>query len=107
MPMLSDVTSLVRSKNAGPFLLTLDIIFRDAASYEHVVQSNVLSAQSIATMYGAELAQVKFFLCPEIFAIKATLPRVVGSGDPLDTDVYGAQQVGPLMNLEIPSGPNV
>jgi hypothetical protein len=98
--MLSDITSLVRSKNAGPFLLTLDIIFRDRESYELVVRSGVLSAASIAQMYGAAETDVEFFLCPEIHAIKATLPRAVGSGDPLDTDVYGAQQVGPLMNLE-------
>ena len=102
MPMLYEVTSLVRSKNAGPFLLTLDIVFRDQASYDGVVRSGVLSAQSIARMYDVDPAGVQFFLCPEIRAIKATLPRVVGSGDPLDTDVYGAQQVGPLMNLEIP-----
>ena len=102
MPMLHDITSLVRSKNAGPFMLTLDIIFHDAASYRYVVDSGVLSAASIAAMYSAEPSTVAFFLCPEINAIKATLPRVVGSGDPLDTDVYGAQQVGPLMNLEIP-----
>lgn len=102
MPMLTELTSLVRSKNAGPFLLTLDIIFRDRANYLKVVDSGVLSAQSIARMYGAAESDVKFYLCPEINAIKATLPRVVGSGDPLDTDVYGAQQVGPLMNLEVP-----
>lgn len=101
MPLLCDMTSLVRSKNAGPFLLTLDIIFRDAGSYENVVRSGALSAESIARMYSTPVEDVKFYLCPEIHAIKATLPRVVGSGDPLDTDVYGAQQVGPLMNLEI------
>lgn len=102
MAKLTDITSLVRSKNAGPFLLTLDIIFRDHANYQKVVDSGVLSADSIARMYGAAPETVRFYLCPEIHAIKATLPRVVGSGDPLDTDVYGAQQVGPLMNLEIP-----
>ena len=102
MPMLTDVTSLVRSKNAGPFLLTLDIIFRDATSYDYVVRFGALSANSIASMYGVDVTEVSFFLCPEIYAIKATLPRVVGSGDPSDTDVYGAQQIGPLMNLEIP-----
>ncbi len=102
MTRLTDLATLVRSKNAGPFLLTLDIVFRDRASYEAVVKSGVLSAQSVARMYGVPADDVQFFLCPEINAIKATLPRVVGAGDPLDTDVYGAQQVGPLMNVEVP-----
>jgi hypothetical protein len=102
MKKLTELATLVRSKNAGPFLLTLDIIFRDRPSYEAVVRSGILSAQSVASMYRVALADVQFFLCPEINAIKATLPRVIGSGDPLDTDVYGAQQVGPLMNLNVP-----
>ena len=102
MKKLTDLATLVRSKNAGPFLLTLDIVFRNRPSYEAVVKSGILSAGSVAKMYGVGADDVQFFLCPEINAIKATLPRVVGSGDPLDTDVYGAQQVGPLMNLEVP-----
>lgn len=93
---------MIRSKNAGPFLLTLDIIFDRRAAYEQVVQSALLSAQTIAALYKVPVDQVEFFLCPEILAIKATLPRVVGSGDPLDSDVYGAQQIGPLLELEIP-----
>jgi len=102
MVRLIDMATLVRSKNAGPFLLTLDIVFRDRESYEAVVRSGVLSAQSVAAMYSVPSADVQFYLCPEINALKATFPRAVGSGDPLDTDVYGAQQVGPLMNLEVP-----
>lgn len=102
MARLRDVTTMIRSKNAGPFLLTLDIIFDRRATYEQVVQSALLSAQTIAGLYQVPVDQVEFFLCPEILAIKATLPRVVGSGDPLDSDVYGAQQIGPLLELEIP-----
>ena len=102
MKKLTELATLVRSKNAGPFLLTLDIVFRDRPSYDAVVKSGILSTSSVAKMYGVATGDVQFYLCPEINAIKATLPRVVGSGDPLDTDVYGAQQVGPLMNLEVP-----
>ena len=105
MTRLRDMTKLIRSKNAGPFLLTLDILFDDRKYYERVVAAGVLSAQSVAILYKVAVADVRFFLCPEILAIKATLPRVVGSGDPLDSDVYGAQQVGPLLDLEIPSLP--
>jgi hypothetical protein len=102
MTKLTELATLVRSKNAGPFLLTLDVVFRSRASYDAVVKSGVLSATSVAKMYRVAVEDVQFYLCPEINAMKATLPRTVGSGDPLDTDVYGAQQVGPLMNLDIP-----
>jgi hypothetical protein len=102
MQRLRDITKLIRSKNAGPFLLTLDIIFDRRQIYEHVVASKLLSPEIIAALYKVEPSEVEFFLCPEIMAIKATLPRLVGSGDPLDSDVYGAQQIGPLLDIEIP-----
>ena len=102
MQRLRDITKLVRSKNAGPFLLTLDIIFDRREIYEQVVHAKIFSAQMIAELYKVDAHDVEFFLCPEIMAIKATLPRLVGSGDPLDSDVYGAQQVGPLLDIQIP-----
>ena len=102
MARLRDITTLVRSKNAGPFLLTLDIIFDRRDVYEQVVKSGVFSAERIGELYGVPTDQVQFFLCAEIMAIKATLPRLYSSGDPLDSDVYGAQQVGPILDLEMP-----
>jgi hypothetical protein len=102
MPRLRDVTTLIRSKNAGPFLLTLDVIFDRKDIYERVVEAKVLSRERISALYQVPVEQVEFFLCPEILAIKATLPRLVSSGDVLDTDVYGAQQLGPLLDIEVP-----
>jgi hypothetical protein len=102
MARLRDITALVRSKNAGPFLLTLDVIFDRRDVYEQVISAKVLSAEIIARLYKVPVEHVEFFICPEIMAIKATLPRPVSSGDPLDSDVYGAQQIGPLLDLEVP-----
>ena len=33
MTILGDLATLIRSKNAGPFILTFDIMFDDEASY--------------------------------------------------------------------------
>jgi hypothetical protein len=35
-------------------------------------------------------------------AIKITIPRPATSGDIDDTDVFGGQQYGPLVDLEVP-----
>ena len=35
------------------------------------------------------------------YAIKITLPRKIPSGSPGDTDIYGAQQHAPLLDLEV------
>ena len=34
--------------------------------------------------------------------LKATLPRLKSAGDIGDTDVYGAQQHAPLLDVDIP-----
>ena len=42
---------------------------------------------------------------PPAYAIKITMRRPVPSGSPGDSDVYGAQQHAPLLDLLVPSLP--
>jgi len=102
MTMLANLARLIRSKNAGPFELTFDIMFDDAATYRRVKASGVLTREKIAACYGLEPSQVKFFLCDNALAIKASIPRPVTQGDPGDADGHGGQQYAPLMDIEIP-----
>src|SRR5688572_27690524 len=99
---LARLARLIRSKNAGPFELTFDIMFEDAATYERVKASGVLTREKVAACYGLEPSQVKFFLCDNALAIKASIPRPVFQGDPRDSDGHGGQQYAPLMDIEIP-----
>ncbi len=46
--------------------------------------------------------EVLFFEHDRALALKASIPRPVPSGDIEDTDVFGGQQHGPLVDLEIP-----
>ena len=48
---LSTLAKVIRSKNAGPFELTFDIMFDDVAKYEHVKRSGLISAARIAEAY--------------------------------------------------------
>ncbi len=101
---LIDLAKVVRSKNAGPFELTFDIMFDDSAKYEHVKKSGVINAHRIAEIYGVRLDDV--LVCrpydPAV-AFKVTIRRPVGSGDITDRDVYGCQQHVPLMSIEVPA----
>jgi hypothetical protein len=56
---LQDFAQVVRSKNAGPRRFTLDVIFRSDADYRHAAQSEALTAQTIAPLYGVPVAAVK------------------------------------------------
>lgn len=92
---------MLRSKNAGPFSLTFDIIFHNQEDYHKVVQCNVISKEKIARLYGCEINQVQIFEYEKVSSIKVSIPRQTPSGAIHDTDVFGAQQHVPLMMLEI------
>ena len=101
MAKLWEVTKLIRSKNAGPFELTFDIMFDDPAVFERVRTSGALCAAAIARIYRLPEAKVRFFTVPEALAFKASIPRPRFQGDLLDSDSHGGQQYAPLIDIEI------
>ena len=102
MPKLWQVTKLIRSKNSGPFELTFDVIFKDRATYEKVRDARVINAEWFARTYQLKPAVVVIINYDAASAIKITIPRPTISGDIDDTDVFGGQQYGPLVELEVP-----
>ena len=102
MTALAELSRLIRSKNAGPFELTFDIMFDDQATYERVKRSGAVSREAVAQRYNVPVEQVKFFYCDHAYAIKASIPRPYFQGDPRDSDGHGGQQYAPLMDIEIP-----
>lgn len=102
MTLLYEYAKVLRSKNAGPFEVTLDILFEDKEKYEHVKQSNVLTKEQIAKSYHINVSDIHHFVYfDQALGIKITMARDVSSGSAEDRDVYGAQQHAPLMNIEI------
>ena len=102
MVRIRDLAVVCRSKNASPFLLTLDLVFPDRETFERVRASGVVTKQLISRLYRVAEDDVLLVEFPPANAIKATIPRLHGSGAVEDSDVYGAQQHGPLMDVEIP-----
>ncbi len=102
MPKLWEVTKLIRSKNAGPFELTFDVIFKDRESYEKVRDAKLISAEWFAQTYRLTPEVVAIINYDAANAIKITIPRPAISGDVDDTDVFGGQQHGPLVEVEVP-----
>jgi len=102
MVRIRDIAVTCRSKNASPFLLTLDIVFPDRVTFDKVQASGVISADLISRLYSVPVKDVLLVEYPPANAFKATIPRLHGSGDVEDTDVYGAQQHAPLMDVEVP-----
>lgn len=102
MTTLGELAQLIRSKNAGPFELTFDIMFDDPAAFERVRASGALTRELIARIYRLPVEQVKFFVVPDALAFKASIPRPRFQSDVLDSDNHGGQQYAPLIGIEIP-----
>lgn len=101
---------LIRSKDAGPFMLTLDLFFSDADTHRAFRESGALEAPVIAQLYRLDPAEVDVYDMDEISAMKISFPRPIPSGEFGDTDITGGQQYAVLVeflaNLEYgPQGP--
>jgi Domain of unknown function (DUF4387) len=101
MPELWQLTRLIRSKNAGPFELTFDLIFKDREGFDLVKQSGIVSAEAVSKLYAVPIDQVRVFELPAILALKISIPRPAFSGDIDDTDVYGGQFHSRLVRLAV------
>jgi hypothetical protein len=108
MPRLSDVTSMIRSKNAGPFWITIDIIFSDIELYRRWVGDDALALSSVAKLYARADSQVIRYECAAAAALKFSFERRHASGSRLDSDVFGCQQHAPIVGIELgePSRPS-
>lgn len=98
---LYDLAAVVRSKNAGPFTVTIDLVFAERADYDRVLASAALRPEAIAALYGVAPAAVAVRPFAAIRTIKVALPRRFSSGSPGDSDVYGSQQHFPLAAIEV------
>ncbi|MHC4885509.1 MAG: DUF4387 domain-containing protein [Planctomycetota bacterium] len=97
---LREVAKVIRSKNAGPFELTFDILFSDKSIFRTVRERGSFTKEGMAKLYGLTVDDIYDIIYFEpANAVKITVRRPVASGDPGETDVYGAQQHGPLMEM--------
>ena len=93
----------MRSKNAGPFWITLDVFFRNDADFRYVRDSAALTAEKIGEVYDVDPAMVRCFQLPTINSMKFSMPRRVVAGSFEDRDLHAGQHHVPLALLPIPN----
>ena len=100
MPKLADVCT-IRSKNAGPFWITVDIWFPDDASFHRWATSPELRPDAIARHVRVPAETVKQFFVPELLALKISYPRERPQGGALERDMHGGQQYVCFLDIEL------
>ncbi|MBU3029365.1 DUF4387 family protein [Paracoccus marinaquae] len=96
---LGDMVLKVRSKNAGPFWVTIDIFCDRPEVFGQVRQA--LSSSAVAALYDVPEQLLKRFDIEELRVVKFSLPRPVVQGSAEDRDMHGAQYAALLEELEI------
>ena len=89
MPRLGDTVLKVRSKNAGPFWVTIDVFCGDAETFGTV--STLLKTDAVARLFDQPSQEVKRFDIPDLHVVKFSFPRPVVQGSRFDRDMHGAQ----------------
>ena len=99
---LSKLAKVIRSKNAGVDLITFDVIFADREAYDHVRRSGVLAREAVRRIFGISPDRITDYVgFDPAMAIKFTLRRLEPSGSAGDGDIFGAQQYGPLLEVQV------
>lgn len=101
MTKLRELAAVIKSKNAGPFLITFDIVLKDPGDFDRV--ASAVTAESICRWYQiAPERIVSIVPFGAAAAVKFTLLRRVCSGDVGETSLFGSQQHVPLLDADIP-----
>jgi hypothetical protein len=102
---LTTLAKTIRSKNAGVDRITFDVIFNDRAGYDLARKSGVLSRAAVCQLYGIPDSRITDHVeFDPALAIKFTIRRKAPSGSVGDADIFGSQQYGPLLGIQVPTG---
>ena len=97
---LIDADAIIRSKDAGPFRFTLDVIFNDREQFEQMKRSGVWNRDNLSKLCRIDPDTIQACLVYEpALAFKCTYQRPISSGAFGDNDIYGSQQHVPLYFL--------
>ena len=98
MSTLGEKVSRIRSKNAGPFWITIDIFCGTKEVYKDVCIN--LDNSKIANILKAKGQDLKRFDIEQLNVIKFSFPRKIPQGHILDRDMHGAQIAVLLSEME-------
>ncbi|UWQ14110.1 DUF4387 domain-containing protein [Aliiroseovarius sp. M344] len=99
MTALKDIAEKVRSKNAGPFWLTVDIFCGSEAAFSRI--SEGLDTAKVAQLFKADPAALKRFDIQDLYVVKFSLPRPAIQGTREDRDMHGASFAVLLSDVQI------
>lgn len=101
MGTIAQTASYVRSKNAGPFWMTIDIFCESDKEFQTMICSHKLNSKTISKIYMVPENNVKLFYLPDLKVIKISIPRICPQGSKYERDMHSGQQYIQILDLEL------
>jgi len=101
MSKLGEVCRHVRSKNAGPFWVTVDLFFDGEETFRRYRDAPALGPETFARLFGADATLVKRIPVDSLHVIKISFPRPHPQGWMRERDMHAGQQFARLLDLEV------
>jgi hypothetical protein len=101
MAKVRDVCRHVRSKNAGPFWVTVDFFFDGEENFHRYCASPALQGERVAQLIGADGGHVRRIVVRDLLMIKLTYPRRTPQGGVCERDMHSGQQYVRFLDLEL------
>ena len=99
MPEVREIAAKVRSKNAGPFWITVDVFCGTADAFERIRDD--LASEAVAALFETPPETLRRFDIPDLRVVKFSFPRRHVQGDPRDRDMHGASYAALLAELRL------
>jgi len=101
MPKVSELCRHVRSKNAGPFWVTVDFFFRETTDFQRYKRSKAFSPDLVKEIFGAEPETAKVFAVDRLAVIKLSFVRPNPQAWLGERDMHSGQLFARLLDLDV------
>ena len=99
MNTIEEIVKYIRSKNAGPFWLTIDAFCNNVEDTKRVTAAFEREREFIAKAFQVKPEDLQIFCLEHIQVAKISLPRVPVEGSRDELDMHGGQHYVTLLNI--------
>lgn len=101
MPKVSELCRHVRSKNAGPFWVTVDFFFRNADVFQQYKRSKSFGPDLVKEVFGADPATAEFFTIDRLSVLKLSFVRPNPQAWRGERDMHSGQLFARLLERDV------
>jgi hypothetical protein len=101
MATVNDLARYVRSKNAGPFWVSIEVFCETQEAYETIKNSKNITPKKVSDLYHVDESKIKVFYMDELKVIKFSFPRPKPQGHKYENDMHAGQQYIFLADTEV------